>query len=222
MANTVSPPNKHIAAVSRFSKAEILAIVSSNCNPGLPCPTTLLQEILTITELRQKIAAGSITGQSLKTQVVDVFQHIQAFVPDEWTESYPIPDVPETRLLAKIFKESVTLYALATLPTDNMPTAMPLHLLVDKKRDNLCAMIKSLSQNPKCRVSLNWPLAVVGYAMATGSVVQQGIINKCLDDIATDPLTNHAHMIKERLEKFWASGKKKWDECWEDGFAVIY
>lgn len=222
MSETVSPPKTHLTGLSRFSKAEILSVISSNCHPGLPCPSTLLQEIMAVTELRQKNAAAAIPDTSLDAEVVAVFRRIEAFVPEMWTESYPIPDVPETRLLARIFKESVALYALATLPTDTLPTMMPLQLLIDKKRDNLCTLIDSIWANTKCRVSLNWPLAVVGYAMATGSAVQQRRIVTFLDEIAMDPLTNHPLMIKERLVRFWASRKKAWDECWQDGFAVIY
>ncbi|CEJ95162.1 hypothetical protein VHEMI10659 [[Torrubiella] hemipterigena] len=222
MSETVSPPKTHLAGISRFSRAEILSVVSSNCHPGLPCPSTLLQEILAVTELRQRIAAATITGRSLDAEIMAVFRRIEAFVPETWTESYPIPDVLETRRLAQIFKESVALYALATLPTDTLPTMMPLQLLIDKKRDNLCTLIDSIWANRKCRVSLNWPLAVVGYAMATGSAVQQRRICTFLDNIAMDPLINHSLMIKERLVRFWASGKKAWDECWQDGFAVIY
>lgn len=158
----------------------------------------------------------------LDAEVIGVFKRIEAFVPERWTESYPIPDVPETQLLAKIFKESVGLYGLATLPTDKLPTMMPLNLLFDKKRDDLYTLIDSIWENTKCRVSLNWPLVVVGYAMATGSAVQRRRICTFLDELAMDPLINHSLMIKKRLTEFWASRKQTWDECWKDGFAVIY
>lgn len=220
MADTVSPPQKQLIGLSRFTEEEILLLYSRGSHPSLPCPTKLLREILAITRLRTRVHDGAVEPSEVQATTTAICQRILSFSPGSWVESYPLPDVPEIPLMADVFKAAVGLYAFLSLSGTEMPLQRGRDAVITG-RAQLLKLVVKLWENPKCRSALNWPLAVLGCALAGGKPADQATVCNYLTYIAKDPTTTQPLNILRLLKEFWSSGKREWDECWHEPFVVI-
>lgn len=222
MCNAISPPDKQITELANFSKTDMLHVYRWTSNPAMPCPSLLMWEFLELIELRVRIHQAAEIGQDFMAEVEAVFKRIAAFDTNNWTESYPIPDTPETRLMPEIFQLTMELYGLQALPLDVLTYVESLKATIHDRRDRLLELIGRIWVTPTVWTGFNWQLAVVGCTLTDGTDEQRAFVSKCLDNISEDPFTNHPLMIKSMLEKFWASGKTEWSDCWTTGFVILY
>lgn len=190
-------------------------------HPSLPCPTHLFKEILAISQLRVAIYSDGIQESDVRISISDIFKRIEAFVPNDWTESYFLPDIPEVPLLASIFQLAVGLYAFLVLPVEELLSSSYSYKDRIKRRNHLLELITKAFESENCRIALNWPLAVVGCAFANGSATDQALICKYLLDATVDPNSTQPLTIKAKLQRFWAAGMTHWDDCWREPFVVI-
>lgn len=218
IANTVAPPNDQILRVSDFSNEDIIFLYSHMSHPSLPCPTLLFEEILNINHLRVGMYYGALTRIEVCLRADKIFARIDEFVPSKWTESYPLPDIPEVPLLAHIFQVAVGLFGLLVLPVGDNASG---HKDKIKRRDALLQLISKAFESENCQSALNWPLAVVGYALAGGSPNDQALVSRYLVEAAIEPNSTQPLVIKAKLQRFWASGMTEWDDCWREPFVVI-
>jgi hypothetical protein len=221
IANTVGPPNNQITGVSAFSMEDIIFLYSHMSHPSLPCPTKLFKEIININQLRVSVYSGALSSADIRLRAVKIFDRINEFAPEHWTESYFLPDIPEVALLASIFKSAVGLFGRLALPVEKVwPISF---VLKDKtaRRDSLLQLIITAFKSENCRTALNWPLAVLGCALARSRPEDQALVGKFLVDAAIDPNSTQPLTIRAKLQRFWASGTTRWDECWREPFVVI-
>lgn len=136
----------------------------------------------------------------------------------EWTESfYDLPDIPEVPLMASIYQLAVGLFSLMALQRAGLGT-------MDKaeRRSTLLGLLRAAWKLEHCRDALNWPLAVVGCALADGGTLsEKAFVCKCLEDAARHVFAVHPLVITSRLKRFWASGMVNWDRCWREPFPVV-
>lgn len=167
------------------------------------------------------IYSDAIKESDVRVIAGDIFQRIEDFVPEDWTESYFLPDIPEVPLLANIFQLAVGLYGMLVLPVEKLPSGFCSYKDRTKRRDQLLQLITKAFESENCRIALNWPLAVVGCAFANGSATDQALIGEYLVGAAVDPNSTQPLTIKAKLQRFWASGMARWDDCWREPFVVI-
>lgn len=61
-----------------------------------------------------------------------------------------------------------------------------------------------------------WPVIVAGAAAATESVESQMLVEMYLLNSVRDPYTGGCTRVAlATMRNFWASGKTKWDECFD-------
>ena len=216
LANSVGPPNNQIIGVSYFTTEELLFFYGEILHPSFPCPTELFERIIEINNLRVKIYS-SPSPQRL-AGALSILQRIDAFQPLTWTESsYELPDRPEVPLMASIYQLSVGLFGIMALQEAGLGS-------LDKaeRRRSLVRVLEAAWKLEHCRDALNWPLAVVGCALADGGTPsEQAFICQCLEDAAKHVFAVHPLVIISKLKRFWESGMVHWDKCWGEPCPVV-
>lgn len=187
-------------------------------HPSLPCPTVLFGEIMAITQLRVDVHSGTWSASAIASAINIIMSRIEAFDPNKWTdEGYDLPDIQEVPLMANIYKLTVSLYGVMGL----RPWLSGSRNRKVKTREDLMQFLRTAWELPNCRTALNWPLAVVGCALADGSSADRTFVHDCIDEAWKDPLTCQPMLINRLLTKFWDSGMQEWDDCWQDPIVVI-
>lgn len=216
MANTVGPPGDQILNIYRLRTEEIVFFHRARLYPGFPCPSELFERIIQVNRLRLQVHAGRPTKHL--SAALTLLQIIDAFQPSTWTEPcYQLPDIPEVPLMAGIHRLAVGLFALMSLESTGLG-------IMDKveRRKSLLELLAEAWERGNCGDALNWPLAVVGCALADGgSHSDKAFVCRCLEDADKSIFAVAPLVIKAKLQQFWASGMTHWDKCWGELFPVI-
>lgn len=228
VSNTTSPPSDQIGKVSELSMNDLHTVYTYSALPDFPCPPHLYLDMVRINKLRVEAAKNpSIMhpGEPGSESARDILNDIWSFVPEDWVQSRDVKRPEECLLVARIFQHSVALYAILSLQhhcgsrfpsdirgLDNMPSR-------EESHRRLFDLVE-LAMDRKCDETMGWPLIVAGVAAKTRlertTVIEN--INKLIDYLgAITPI----RPIKKTLNKFWASGKKGWDDCFDRAHLLV-
>lgn len=213
IGNTLTRQCDGFHQVYTFSHDELNdAYMTTLCN-DFPCPSFLWRRILQIGDLRAEADSG-MPGAVLWQKAKLLYEAIQEFAPDAWEEPYPIPAAETAYLVAAIFKVALSIYSYSCYPVTSDST-LPEWTEVVKAthRTNLLRLINQAFERDKIRWCLTWPLAVLGYAVDSGSFSERALVDRLLADMGSEysPMPPRVRM---RLQRFWKSKRKTWDECW--------
>lgn len=217
--NTTSPPDDQIQGISHFSIPDLYNAYTSGTITGFPCPSHLFLDILAINMLRVQRPKSD----DLLSSAIPIFDHIDAFFPDSWTEPYDIPAKSIRAMIASIFKSSVALYGALVLRQYVKPVIAAGHFpRPELLLSELLLLINEAAKTLRFTALLSWPLAVAGVAAADATAADQKVITSHLRKVkpSFNKLTGPMRTM-EKLEKFWVSGKTAWDECFDEPCFVL-
>ncbi|KAM3554906.1 hypothetical protein MY1884_005881 [Beauveria asiatica] len=227
IANTTSPACDQIKELDNFTLAQLADYYSVQMYAEMPCPSVLFLEMLRVTELRRLAMTGVSYDCAIAPIVRDVLNRIASFAPETWDETYGVPDQPEFVLMARIFKCSVALYAILSLPPP--PSVSRFEVLeswakskIELRRELMQLMREALGFL-RSKAALCWPVAVAGVAVADGSDEDRELVLSTFQDSQGEPMECFyvpKHYV-EKLRGFWASGKRGWEDCWDEPFAPM-
>ncbi|KAG6030058.1 hypothetical protein E4U19_000658 [Claviceps sp. Clav32 group G5] len=241
MANTTSPANDQIRGFSDWTTPEIRTVYSTTMYSEMPCPTHLFLNIIQINRLRAQAASGASYRDVIYASAREIFASVERFSPEHWTEPYIFPTNPGLNLVARIFKTAVTLYGILSLPppplsTDAAPAldglavhhhnAAPMVSSYERSRlafrDKLMREVCEAISTRPVKIWLSWPLAVLGVALFDGSAANKAIVEQYLMKIGVAPQTYCGPTITlMKLRVFWASGKRGWEDCFDEPCPVM-
>lgn len=221
-SSTSSPPKDPIVRVSQMDIDDLHKLYTCSAIPDALCPSQLFLDIVRINRLRFEaankpsiMAPGNLGQDSLR----DILRDIWSFTPEHWAQTcgYPHPD--KSLLIARTFQYSVALYAIVSLSDafcsfddlsqsdgDGFPSGQQSRKLLFK---NI-----GLSMDSGCVETMAWPLAVAGVVAKTTSerAAVEASIDKFVDYIG---FITAMQSIKTTLQRYWASGKTGWDNCFD-------
>lgn len=215
IGNTVSPAHNQIQQIYEIETEQLRDIYTFDLFGEMPCPTVLFLDIIRITRLRMTLAAGASFEFVIHPAAQDIFEHVNDFSPEDWTEPYTVPERPEFPLLASIFKSAVTLYGILSLsPRDSDAYQLTRPVI----RDNLLGLIRQVLTLLRCKLSLAWPISVVLVALVDGAPEDIAMIEELLCSGSPENYFRAPLVYIKRLREFWASGKTAWDDCYHVPF----
>ncbi|KAM0668102.1 hypothetical protein MY8738_000861 [Beauveria namnaoensis] len=227
IANTTSPACDQIEELDNFTLAQLVDYYSVQMYAEMPCPSSLFLEMLRVTELRRLAMTGVGYDRAIAPVVRDVLNCIASFVPETWDEPYGVPDQAEFVLMARVFKCSVALYAILSLPP---PPSVSIFEVLEswaiiraELRQELMQLMREALGVLRSKAALCWPVAVAGVAVADGSDEDRELVLSTFRDSEGEPMECFyvpKHYI-EKLRGFWASGKRGWEDCWDEPFAPM-
>ena len=190
--------------------------------PVFPCPQTLFQDIVNINQLRKVCAVGSpsIDGPTLPT-ADQLISHIITFSPEQWAESFE-SSFDIWCLIARIFQSAVASYGISSLlSAAALRPTLKLTALAQHHRHCLVSLIREARTIPLVKNSIVWPVIVAGVAATHLTINEQSFIGKTLTDMSEEIGFSTTLVAKAALEKYWASGRTKWDECFDRPYALL-
>lgn len=223
VGNACSPATSQIDGLDAWSEDEICTVYRFTFYFEFGCPSSVALAIIRITRLRVLAATGSLAAPDpLGAMAKAIAQDLHAFVPDEWTETYAVPDDPLRPLLARTFAVATALYAVLSLPPDlaqHFAGAAPnprAHY-----RRVLFEMIEQTGTYIKTSV-LSWAFAVLGAAYADGPDEGKERILSCLAAMqGMENVECGATTMLQLFPDFWASGKTSWEDCYDRPCQVL-
>ncbi|KAK3315603.1 fungal-specific transcription factor domain-containing protein [Apodospora peruviana] len=247
LANTTSP--SHDQMQSLCSQPEIVAkalqLYEALNYPSLPCPTVLFAHIVKINNLRYQIACTPATNDGImddddpeqtklsflmtvppQQQISSLHDQIESFDAEEWAATKDPSHYSEWLFVARMFRSAVAVYCLLSLPHTSYPgierEADYATAAREKHSADLLECLKEGLASPMMKRFMVWPLIVAGVdAVRRGGEVRS-FIGRAWRTLAMDQRSSLPLVAREALEKFWASGKNGWDECFDVPYALVF
>lgn len=224
IGNTTSPAAEQLATQEYFHQRDaIFTLYEKFIYPQLPCPGTLFCEIIHINHLRHQLATNVPATE--RDAVGALLSRIAAFDPTAWAQAKGLHQRSEVIRVAKIFRISVLLYAMNSLPwpADTPPPTPPDGQYYPTKaecRDELFELLEDNFESPVILKCSLWPLIVAGVEAAGGAATERRFVAACLSDLSerTGVPPRTAKIV---LERIWVSGETSWDKCFSEPFLIL-
>jgi hypothetical protein len=166
-----------------------------------------------------------------------ILQNIIAFKVDRWTIE---KDANRGRIdawtsIATMYHNAMVIFATLSLSIAPAPAKDPVDPLINVSEEagtssvldfhicRLAAELKSIAKRKEpISMAACWPMIVLGVAARlNGMLDHRDLVSRCLSRLAVEHGTLLPFRAKEVLEKFWASGKTSWDECFDQAYAFF-
>ncbi|KAJ6784778.1 hypothetical protein PWT90_05738 [Aphanocladium album] len=238
--NTTCPARQLIEGSDDFTDEEIRALIDFDTAAFEPCPIEFHLARVRITRLRAYFARGTQlpVNPRMRYQLQDILDAVWLFDVRGWIEEkfHDKDDEKQKQAatMARIYAVAIRLYGILTLPQSDVvawagssaeignryPTERCYnHYKSVRKghRDELLGMLREHWDSIKWKMWLQWPLTVLGVAVADGTAGEKEFIDESLFAVWRDT-TVHVSSIAalEKLRAFWLSGKTAWEDCFDE------
>lgn len=200
---------------------------SSQLYGEMPCPTVLFLEISRITSLRRLVLSGAAYDTEILPALEEIAARIDAFDPTTWDEPYGVPKQPEFELMARIFQSSIKLYGVLSLPPPPFQSSAEMletwALRRTELRAELMRQMREAYTMLRSKAALSWPVAVAGVAVADSTPEDRAFVLRVftVNKGAAGDSFYVPKFYREKLTKFWESGKLGWEACYDEPFAPM-
>lgn len=99
---------------------------------------------------------------------------------------------------------------------DGSPTSVPID-----HRARLFTLLPEAMESSVAKKGMVWPLVVAGVEAASGTAEERAFVDQQLFQMTCDTGASYPLVAKGVLEKFWVSGKTRWDDCFDRPYAVL-
>lgn len=152
-------------------------------------------------------------------QAFELLNDIINFSVDEWAESRGTTK-EDNMLLGQSYKSGIYIYCILSLQSvgvlpSNEGKLNPLTQAASHEAQFLCDLMVKGFSNKKIILLLLWPLTVLGAQAVHEGESRRDFVRKWADEIYAYTASYSVWHLKEVLEKFWASGKTRWDDCFD-------
>ncbi|PTB41745.1 uncharacterized protein TrAFT101_009641 [Trichoderma asperellum] len=212
--NTTSPSNEQMVDACNFDVDDVMTIYELGSSPLFYCPAPLFKEMFLINRLRLEAA---VSGGDSKPSLCGVLERIDAYPIQVLTDCMDRKKAKDLHLVSLLFKSAVAVFGSMTLPcTSECSSRTPCAELQKTHREHLLHLLDASSEFMPLLDHILWPVIVAGAAAATESVESQMLVEMYLLNSVRDPYTGGCTRVAlATMRNFWASGKTKWDECFD-------
>lgn len=196
----------------------------------MQCPTEIFAHIVTINRLRsQALSNDGICSPGKGEELVvasltplTVLKQIEEFSVSGWAYTKDPLHPDDWVLMGRIFQSATALFCLLSLDhaihneTDQVMAADDVIAFMTQNHTNsLLGLLKEGAAKPMVRKSLVWPIVVAGVAAAREGPETRLFISQTLRATSREHGSSLPLVAKGVLEKFWMSGKTRWDDCFD-------
>ncbi|KAJ5108013.1 fungal-specific transcription factor domain-containing protein [Penicillium angulare] len=218
IADSSSPSAEQILTPQDIGHIEFLIQLLSNDESSINTyPTFTFIQILRINHLRALGTKHRVPSEELTPQAYEILQGLNDFSVEAWAETR-VACKEDNQLLGYIYKSAVSLYALSALGSLSiLPSTNPIdEMAVQAEAQLLYHFLQQAISNNRLKMFLAWPLMVLGVeAVRPCNLGMRKSVRKWSETLYA--FTGSYSMLHQRqvLEKFWTSGKTKWDDCFD-------
>lgn len=221
MGNTTCPTSD-LTMIDLHNEAIGYILECDAISPFQMFPPVLLTEIIKINHIRRQASLGSdpVTAESLSRQAYEMLDRVRSFPTEEWASFKPTSSRRLWVLVGNMHGTAVALYCILSLQSlAILPDTPSLRDIRDALRWRLQAILNEVSLSPSLKLSMLWPLVVLGIeAASSGSLEIRAFIARQLPELSRYAGTYSPLAAKGILEAFWDSGQTRWDDCFDKPF----
>ena len=218
IADSSSPAAEQILTPQDTVHIEFLIELLSNDESSFNTyPTYTFIQILRINHLRALVTQYGTPPQDLTDQAYEIMNGLNNFSVEKWAEP-KIACKEDNLLLGHVYKVAVSLYGLSALGSLSiLPSTNPIDVMaLQAQAQLLYCLPQQAVPNDRLKIFMTWPLMVLGVvATSAQDLGTRDSVRKWSEDVCT--FTGSFSVLHQRdvLERFWTSGKNKWDECFD-------
>ncbi|KAJ3493535.1 hypothetical protein NLG97_g4670 [Lecanicillium saksenae] len=224
VGNACSPVQDQIDGIYSWSEQQICTIYTFTFVPSFASPSVLFLALHRINRLRVLVARASQSAATLRITAEETAQSVHRFAPIAWAETYPLPIEPLKTLLATLFKDTVILYAILSLPLDLAQPFASVYwdeIAIDPAktarryyRERILATINQTTAYIPVSY-LGWILAVLGAASLDGPEETKTYVLAQLQAILRmESNSGGVAVLLELLPKYWLQTRQGWERCY--------
>lgn len=208
--------------VGSIELEEILELVAESWErfpyPTFPCPANVLVVIIRINHLRSALLKP---GTDVNITPEDLLNMLDSFSPESWSAA--MPSFHEQWLaIATAYQSAAVIYCVSALePYFSASSRQDIEVkrAIDSAR--LLSTLQRFEEPVVMRYSLIWPLLVAGVEAAREGAAAREFVRKRFTTLARDLSTPLMLETKRVLERFWTSGRVKWEQCFDRPYAFV-
>ncbi|KAJ5151639.1 C6 zinc finger domain-containing protein [Penicillium capsulatum] len=183
------------------------------------CPTPLFAEIVKINHIRVLSLKQQPTEVDLLKEGYKALHRVQAFSSEEWAENKPASK-KDWLLLADVYQVSTELFCLLSLQS---LAILPRSPLMRENCNTHAELLQVLLEQALVALPIKrfllWPMVVLGVEAAQGGALMRAFVREQLPELSRYIGTYVPLMAQDVLERFWDSGKARWDDCFDKPYA---
>jgi len=221
IGNTTCPVSDIYQADLHFSDIDVLLQAFGAATFAFQmCPPILFAQIIKINNLRvQAWESTWLEPRDLSHSAHDILRSIYDFSPEQWENSKPSSRA-DWISLGSTYQAAITLYCVYSLQSLSiLPQSPSLRDCCDRNGQMLWSCLSETLASPKTRRFALWPLVLLGVDAINIDTTRRVFIQTNLLEMSRHLGTRVPLIAKGVLERFWTSGKTKWDECFDQPFA---
>lgn len=186
------------------------------------CPPSLFAELVKINHLRmQAVDSGHAEAECHLQEAHNILDRIHSFSPKEWSESKP-SSREGWMLVGKIYQAAVSLYCILSLQSLSvLPLTPEMSAQCAEHGRLLQVQLDSAMSSPGTKYSMIWPLVLLGVQAANGGAAMRAFVSEKLPELSYYVGSYVPMVAKAVLERFWASGKTRWDACFDLPYTFV-
>ena len=223
IGNTTCPASDIAEADTHLDALHlILSQYDEEASPFGLCPPPLFGEMIRINYLRAQASACVDESElaSISIAADETRERIRSFSPEQWASRKELSR-DEWERMASVWHTAITLYCILSLPPLYSQASLPTNSTdLDAAESLSCAqdlrrLLREALSSPRIRRVLVWPLAVLGVHAARQDSATRRFVSDSLAQLSRQLGTYTPLRAREVLQKFWASGKEGWDDCFD-------
>ncbi|RYP46420.1 hypothetical protein DL768_007387 [Monosporascus sp. mg162] len=212
--STVADWRHHFNAIVAMMK--VLGGLKMVYRTMLPMRATLVA-IIVINELRQQAANPAAKAGPGQPTAGDLLEQIHDFSPAEWIKGKATATSKrEWLLIGSTYQSAIAIYCIMSLQSLSiLPSALYITAMDAAHHERLMQLLKQALEFPHLKHCLMWPLIVAGARAVYGSADDRKFVDEQLKELSRVGGTALPLAARAALKRFWASGKRGWDDCFD-------
>lgn len=157
------------------------------------------------------------------TDAGTLLDHIMQFSPQSYAEAKGTDETRDKWLLVgRIHQSATVLYCILALQSVFLlPESPELERALTTHYDRLLLDLKEGFRYENFQNCFLWPLTMAGGCACRGTAFERAFIAELLDGAAKFMGSSMPALARKVLMAFWGSGKKRWDECFDQPYLFV-
>jgi hypothetical protein len=198
----------------------ILDQYSTAISPFHLCPLPLVIDIIKINHLRmQGWKHDPSESEDLSQEAYEILRSVHDFSPEQWAASKP-SSTKDWVLIGTTYQVAVELFCIYSLQSVSILLEIPsLRPLCTTHGQPLQELLTEALLSRHIKRFMIWPLILLGVEAVHGTAEMRTFVTTQLTELSYDVGTYGPLTANGVLESFWASGKTRWDDCFDQPYA---
>jgi hypothetical protein len=185
-------------------------------------PTPLFAELIRVNHLRvEALKPDAAAETDLTYEAYKIIGRIDGFIPENWVQSKPSSH-EDWLVIGTVYQAAVTLYSICSLQSLSV---IPMSNFMSERRATQRQLLHVLLYKallcPKFKNHLFWPLVVLGMEAVNGDDALRAFVREQLAEQSRWMGTSVPLVAKDAVERFWSSGKTKWEDCFDKPYGFV-